>query len=153
MKKLLLILVLAFFLFIALVVLSFINRPYSDCVTVEGIENAALNGGVIMAKIGDDYYEIETSSELCDLFSSGDWEMTREKSFENAVISFRFAEEWIVEFHADGKVCAYYGYASRKEKKIAYYEIPDDTADKLATFVVRNGDLKEGKAYRSAFYY
>ena len=124
-------------------------RPYSDNVTISGLERGA--SGSALVKTEDGYYELQASGSFVELFAFDEWDQTRKKPSGDPTIMFRFAEEWIVKIHSDCTVSAYYGYASSKQKPIAYYTAPVEIIEALSSFVEENGDPQAGQFLESAF--
>ena len=126
-------------------------RPYSDAVTLSGIERGA--GGGVLIKTGDEYYEIQAADSFAELFLFDKWEQIRKNPAGDPAIMLRFGEEWIVKIYSDGTVSAHYGYASSKQKPNAYYQAPSEIVESISSFVIENGVPQEGRSLESQFLY
>lgn len=136
---------------VAAAIVLYISRPYSEAVTISGIERGAHYGALV--KSGGVYYELQASDSFVELFAFDEWKPTRKKTYGNPAIMFRFAEEWIVEIYSDGVALAYYGYASGKQKSSAYYTAPVKIIEALSSYVEENGTQKEEPFLESAFHH
>lgn len=152
-KRIVRILIVAVCIFVVICAISYINRPFSPEVTVDKIQKAITENSSILVKSNDRYYEIGASDDFAKLFAFDKWEQTQKQSYDNPVIAFRLAEEWIIDLHSDGKATAYYGYSSSKYKSNAYYVVPTEIIQVLSDYVEVNGKLQEKHYPESAFYH
>jgi len=127
------------------------SRPYSDAVTLSGIERGA--GGGALVKMDDEYYELQATDIFSGLFLFDKWEQIRKKPDGDPAIMLRFGEEWIVKIYSDGKISAHYGYASSKQKPSAYYQAPVEIVEAISSFIIENGVKQEGRSLESQFLY
>ncbi|MBD5521708.1 MAG: hypothetical protein HDR03_10935 [Lachnospiraceae bacterium] len=62
---------------VAAAIVFYISRPYSDAVTISGIERGAHCGALV--KSGGVYYELQASDSFAELFAFDEWKYTRKK--------------------------------------------------------------------------
>ena len=157
MKRIAKILLVAVCVFLAVRVISYVNRPYASSVLEEHIrERVADKFDPILVKIHDGaddrYYEIEPSYDLEKLFAFDGWEQTKGRSYDTPAVEFRLAEQWILKLYGDGKITAYDGYSSSKYKSTAYYTAPAEIIGAVSGFIESNGEPQEKPFSESMFY-
>lgn len=133
------ILILVAILFVGAVI-YYINRPLDSCVTISGIQNGTQNqGNSVLAKIGDEYYEIASTNEFTTMFSFDEWEKSSSTLSGEPVMLLQFAELWVVELYSDGQVAAYNGYAALGKKSYAYYKMPESAVEQVISYIEEKG--------------
>ena len=136
MKKRYLAGVLAILLFIAM--LAYFNRPFDDCITVEGIE-VAIQSNSVLAKVSNSYYEVSASTDFSAVFQFDNWKSVSSLPNSESVLTLQLSELWIVEFYDGGFVEAYNGYSAIGKKSRAYYDVRETVAGDIVSYLEQNG--------------
>lgn len=120
------------------VVLAYLNRPFDDCITIEGIKVGIQNSSVL-AKVSDFYYETSASTDFSAVFQFENWKTVSTLPEGAPVLTLQLAELWIIEFYDNGFVAAYNGYSAIGKKASAYYDVGEAVAGQIVSYLQQNG--------------
>lgn len=131
-------------LLLVAVLVTYLTCPLDYCVTISGIRNGSQSqNNSILAKIGEAYYEIDSTVEFAEHLAFSEWEEIAYKPSGDPVILLQFAELWVVEMYDTGYVAAYNGYASIGKRSSAYYKVPANVAKLVICYFENNGTNHE----------
>ena len=120
------------------VILAYFNRPYDNCITVDGIKVGIQNNSVL-AKVSNCYYETSASMDFSAVFQFETWKSVSSLPNSEPVLTLQLSELWIVEFYDGGFAAAYNGYSAFGRKSCAYYNVGETLADQLVSYLEHNG--------------
>ncbi len=117
------------------------SRPVDPSLKPEALEPAVSNA--YLALLDDSCYELETGEGLAQLCGFDSWTQTERPETVTHILTLHLAEEYELAFYQGGVVQAYYGYSSRFQRDRVWYEVPEDAAEAVAEFVMKNGTPRE----------
>lgn len=116
-------------------VLRLALRPLGEHVTLEGLA-AALEGDSLDARTAEADYEVERPSGLAELLALDSWIRTEGPAVpEEPLAVLRFGEEYELALYPGGLAEAWDGYAGPGVRGAAWYQIPEEAADGLLTWL------------------
>ena len=118
------------------------SRPPDNSVTVEGLRHA-VEEDFILARAGENYYRVETSYQFVELFDFSGWEVQDDAPEGELLLTFRFADGWILEFYSGGQAAAHNEYAASDSNPNAYYTLDLEVCDALIDYLEQHGEPHE----------
>lgn len=121
-------------------VIYYVARPLDPLVKISGVQNETQEeGDRVLVKLGDAYYEVDSSDEFASVFAFDQWNRCLTTPSEEPVMLLEYQELYVAEVYADGTVAVYNGYAQIGKKRHAYYKAPQGMVDQVTDYIKDNG--------------
>ena len=121
--------------------LWFTNRPVSEYLTVERLEENMATGGRLVL-VGETCYELDGEESLAGFCDFSHWYEGKGKDPGQRLLTVHIGDQYELAFYENGWAKAYDGYASWTTRDTVWYKVTEQDTEEMIEYIQANAMQK-----------
>ena len=100
----------------------------------------------LLCELDGAYYSLNGTADFASLFQTAQWTQADAFSLQDAPLTIRFADHYLLLLTADDRAAVYNGYVDKSHAATAYYTLPAGTSGTVFDYLIQRAEPTKSNA-------